>query len=187
MKRGTPRSVLRAACAVALLLGSALASPAADDAAARERLRSERAAIEARFEQRERDCSAGAAATACVESTRRARREALVPVRREEAEFAAARRRLRADERAAAREARLAAVPRPAPAPRPVRAAAPVSKLERAAREARSLQAYEERQRSAQAHRDAVAERQAKRAQRAGPAASSAPLPLPLTAPDVTR
>ena len=146
-----------------ILLGvafSVLAAPA-DDAAARTRLRAERAALQAQFESAERDCVARDAARNCVDSARRVQRAALAPLRREEAALDAEQRRTQALARAAARAA-------PSPA-----------QPDRDRREERSRQAYEARQRAAQAHRDSVAQRQAGAASTAEGNKPAAPLPVP--------
>ncbi|MEO6408971.1 MAG: hypothetical protein ABIO45_09495 [Burkholderiaceae bacterium] len=151
---------------VASLLGMACgvgALAADNDAAARARLRTERVALQAQFDQRERDCIALAAPGTCIDAVRRERRAALAPLRGEEGALEAAQRRQQALARAAAR-----------PSPSGVQ-------VERAQREERSRQAYEARQRAAQAHRDAAAQRQAKAAS-AAKDKPVAPLPVPAAA-----
>ena len=145
---------------IAGLLVLAGSVSAADDAAARTRLRNEQTALQAQFDQRERDCMARAAPRACIDAARRERRAALAPLRREEGVLDAAQRRQQALARAAAR-----------PSPSAVQAV-------RTQREERSRQAYVARQRAAQAHRDAAAQRQAKAAS-AAKEKPVAPLPVP--------
>jgi hypothetical protein len=80
------------------VLGAAAAhaQAPADDSAARERLLRERAAVQARYAQREADCRTRFAVTDCLNDAKRARRDALAPLRREEIALDDAQRRRRA-------------------------------------------------------------------------------------------
>ena len=196
------------ACAATLCLGSAAATTStatpAPDAAERQRISSERQAVEARFEAAQRDCAGRFLVNDCLDNARQARRLALEPLQRQQHLLDDARRRARAADRLQAIQARDAA-PRPGasaapaasvPSPNAAAAAAPASgpALRRAVRspanvaaadaqarqrQARAQQralAAEARQQAVQARQQAVQARNARRDAKK-PAAAGLPVP----------
>ena len=182
--------------AAVVLLSAQAAEPVAGDAAERERLARDRAAVEAAHAQRLRDCQGRFAVTPCIEEARAARRESLAGLRRQQALLDEAQRKQRAAARMAAIREKVGAeesrrseparaapaqkapmrvvAPRAgkaAPAPAPASAASGV----REASEARQRARFEERQHEAQAHREEAQRRAAERAKSGKP--PSAPLP----------
>lgn len=186
---------------------AAASAPAAAGSPAdeRERIARERAEVRAAFAKQEAACRERFVVTPCIDAARRAQREALSRLNREEAVLGDEQRRERAAQRARtirerisaddalrSREAaRAASAARPAErgelaespgrAPHPLqhRAGAPetpASAAERQARERESVRQREEQRRALQAHREAVEQRNARRAA-SGKAA--APLPVP--------
>ena len=85
--------------ALALALLALPAAHAAEDQAERERLKAERTAIEARFNEQEKACRARFAVTDCVKDAQRERNAALGNVRRQERILNDAERKQRAAER----------------------------------------------------------------------------------------
>lgn len=193
---------------IATLLLTSAALPAfaqLDQSAERERLRAQRAEIEARFALEREGCEQRFAVNACVDEAKQRRSAGLHPLQRREIELDAAQRKARAaaqqervaerNREAASEEGRkrtevLLAPPRqPAAqaAPRPPRAApeahaeaykAQVAKAERDAKHNRERLA--ERQREQKAHLLALEERQRRRA--ADGKKPAAPLPPPAKA-----
>lgn len=160
----------------------------ADDATERERLRGERAAVEARFDAAERECATRFAVTDCNDAASAERRAALARLRSAELALDKTERQRRAAQRTAAirekevlQERRLAAPPAAAaPASAAASAVAPRFRLRvpeaptgagrprpTPADEARHRAAYEEKLRAAEEHRQAVERRNAERAARA--------------------
>jgi hypothetical protein len=191
------RAIVLLAVSVVALVAQA-AEPSARDVAERQRIASERAAVEAAYAQRRSDCETRFAVTPCIEQARAARRESLGHLRRQEGLLDEAQRKQRAAERMAAIRQKVSAEearqrepvrskPREAPmrvvAPRAGKAAptpaAPASAASaaRAAAEARSRARYEARQQEAQKLREAAELRAAQRARSTKP--PSAPLPPP--------
>ena len=203
-----PRSRLlrRGLLAGALALGAAGTVPAqdqaADEARTTERIRAERAAADATYERKARECAQHFVVTSCVEAARAERHATQIRLDREQQALDEARRQRRAEERekaiasktagdeAQAREAaaRARSEARPA-ASAPVRAAPlPASgaasrtakpvpdAAQRAEQEARARRAYELKQLQAEAHRREVEQRNAERARKTNP---GAPLPVP--------
>jgi len=171
----------------------------------RARLSREKAALEARFETRDKECRQRFVVSSCVEEARRERRTALDGVRSRERVLDEARRRDRAEARraelaakaaddarrdveraaraasaATKAEARAAAPEkRPASAPTRSRRTQPANgetAAVRQAREERSRAAFTLRQQQAQAHRQEAEAKAAQRLQKRPPAK---PLPLP--------
>ena len=122
---------LLAACA---LIAALPARAAGDDDAERSRIASERAAVEATFAARERECRERFVVTSCVDDARRERRRGLDALRARQLQLDEARRRERTAERRAElaakaaedarrdqeRAARAASAPAPREAPRPL-------------------------------------------------------------------
>jgi hypothetical protein len=84
---------------MAALLTVAQAATADDDAAERARITAERAAVEARLVERERECATRFVVTACVEDAQREQRAALASLRQQQALLDEAQRKQRAAER----------------------------------------------------------------------------------------
>lgn len=185
-------------------VSSAIANAAVTETQATERarIRSERAAAEARFTASEKECRARFVVTACVDDARQVRRDTLSRLRREESVLEdEVRKQKTADrlrqldenrEREQARQrdsasperrdaARAAAAPqakvRPPKEASPPAASAPV--VNRSAEEARNRAAFEARRDAADAHREKIETRNAERAVRGKVAA---PLPAPSAA-----
>jgi colicin import membrane protein len=187
--------------AAAWTAGAALAAEALDAAAERERIRLERAAVEARYKQGELACRERFAVTGCVTDLQTQRREALAPLRQREIELDEAKRKADAEENARRLEAkRAAAQSKPVPEPR-VESAPGASAARSAASavsspSARALRrsqtaddaaaaaaratAQQRRLSEAAAHRQAVEQRNAERAARGK---KSTPLPVPAALP----
>ncbi len=187
---------------LALALSTAVQADApASDASERERIKAERAAVEAVYLQQVQACSTRFAVTSCVNEARAQRHAALAQLERRQRVLDDALRAQRAAERTQAIDAKVGAQearrreeaardpganrrPRdePKPAPAPASAAAPraakaaSSSAERAEQEARARRAYELKQEQAEAHRQDVERRNQQRARKAKPAA---PLPVP--------
>jgi hypothetical protein len=169
----------------------------ADDAAAeRQRIRAERAQVQARYADTVRECNRRFVVTSCVEGARAERRQALNRLSNQELVLDQAERRQRAAQRAAdirAKQAHDEAAPRALPralaAPEPASAPRLHLRVPRAPtsaghppklspqEEARNRAAFEQRQREAEAHRESVERRNAERAAKAKQ--PSRPLPLP--------
>ncbi len=187
------------ACAATLCLGSAAATTStptpAPDAAERQRISSERQAVEARFEAAQRDCAGRFLVNDCLDNARQARRMALEPLQRQQHLLDDARRRARAAERLQAIQARDAAprsgasaapaasVPSPnaaaaAPASAPVRRAVrSPANVAAADTQARQRQARaQQRALAAEARQQAV---QARNARRDAKKQAAAGLPVP--------
>lgn len=81
------------------MTGLAAAAWAQSDAAERDRIRRERADVEAAFAAQERDCQERFAVTACVDDARRSRRSALAELRRQVTVLDEEQRRQRAERR----------------------------------------------------------------------------------------
>jgi hypothetical protein len=182
------------------LSAAAWAEAPADDSAERERIRAERAAVEATYLQQLEVCSKRFVVTSCVDAARGQRHAAVTELDRQQRLLDEARRTQRAAERQQAidskvggEEARLReeaardrsatrrASGEPGTAPTPAsaapRAARPASTpAERAAQEERARQAFDLKQQRAEAHRQEVARRNQERALKANP---GAPLPTP--------
>ncbi len=170
------------AVAATLALACAGLAAAATASAQPDAIAVERAAVEAKFERRGRECADPAAPAGCRQAVRRERRAALAPLLQHQAEREAAQRRQRAAERDASHAARVAEV-KPPPsirAPKPTAAGAR-TRPDREAAEARSRAAFEARQQAAARHREAVALRSSRVAGSAS-TPKSAPLPLPASA-----
>jgi colicin import membrane protein len=194
-----------AACLPALPVWSV--DPPADEVQRRERLGTERAAAQARYEAAVRECERAFAVTGCVERARAERRVTFDRITKEEAMLDDAQRRRRAEERrqriaqkqqeAAARAAASAPDMRsrqprqiapPASAPRASHRAEPRSReaaaAEAAAAKQRAAQAQRRRERAA-AHEEAVRQRNEK--ERAEGKPPAAPLPVPSASAAPTR
>jgi colicin import membrane protein len=184
-----------------------------DDSAERTRITAERAAVEARFAERERECASRFVVTACVEEAQREQRAALTALRQQQSLLDEAQRKQRAAERLdrlskphknepqaheaaaprVARQARAASLlNEPLPQPKASKAArprkpetlkVPVDPLARRAREAGRQADFAARTQAAQAHRQAVEQRQAERLKKKGSAAQPLPLPAGAAAP----
>jgi colicin import membrane protein len=189
---------------VGCALGAALApawtaDPTTDDTQRRERLGTERAAAQARYDSAARECQNTFAVTGCMNQAKSERRSTLDRIAREEATLDDAQRRRRAEERrqriaqkqqaassraaASAPDVRLRAPRQLSPsasAPRPSRRAEPRSPQAEAAEAAeakqRAEQAQQRRERAA-AHEEAVRQRNEK--ERASGKPPAAPLPVP--------
>ena len=169
----------------------------------RERIATERTAVETAFSARERECQTRFIVTSCVEKARLDRRDALAQLRRQDAVLDEAQRRQRAAQRVEAIRTKIsneeARQPKPstrergnlAPKPAPAitgkaRHADAASRALPAASEAdrrgpqgsNKAAAFEARKQASQAHRDAVARRNAQKSAKAEKAA----LPLPSAA-----
>lgn len=184
----------------------AAAPGAAPESVERDRIARERADVQATFAKQEADCQTRFVVTPCVDAARKAEREALARLRRQEVLLDEQARRQRAAERTAAirssvsadearrREEAAAAsgaaapvrveraelVDSPGPAERPRRELpidAPASAAARQALEQQNIERNEAQRRAIQAHRESVEERNAKRAASTKPPA--APLPVP--------
>jgi hypothetical protein len=187
---------------VALLLAAAArggwAGPTAEQAAEREAIRSERAAVEARYRAAERECRERFVVASCIEEQKALEREALAELRRRELALDDAVRRADAEEAARRVQAKQAEIDRRAPASRAragaasqpqAREAAPLASAPAAAAPRRSptaedpakaaerAQAQQRRASEAQARREAAERRNAQRA--AKQKAPAAPLPVP--------
>lgn len=184
------------------LAGPARADAAADDAKQRERIRTEREAVQATYRQQVEECNTRFVVTSCVDAARAQRHAALDKLDKQQLVLDEARRAQRAAERTEAIESKVSgeearrreeaarersATRRDAPAdaakpaasaasaaPRAARAAS--TPAERAQSEARARRAYELKQLQAEAHRQEVARRNQERAKKANP---GAPLPVP--------
>jgi len=200
-----------------LIVLAALASAAApslattDAAAERERIARERAEVQAALTKQEAACQERFVVTPCVEAARKAEREALARLRRQEVLLDEQQRKQRAAERAqairnsiSADEARRRDESATATASAPVRVeraelVETPSRVERARRELpvaerptdaaarrtaeqEHIERYEADRRAAQAHREAVEQRNAKRAA-SGKAAAPLPVPPGASAP----
>jgi len=200
-----------------LIVLAALASAAApslattDAAAERERIARERAEVQAALSKQEAACQERFVVTPCVEAARKAEREALARLRRQEVLLDEQQRKQRAAERAqairnsiSADEARRRDESATATASAPVRVeraelVETPSRVERARRELpvaerptdaaarrtaeqEHIERYEADRRAAQAHREAVEQRNAKRAA-SGKAAAPLPVPPGASAP----
>ncbi|MFY9513991.1 MAG: hypothetical protein WAQ05_23765, partial [Rubrivivax sp.] len=128
---GTPaarQSRLRGACWAAAVLGPLVCAPAAwandDIAAERERITTERRAIEAAFADEAAACRQRFVVTPCVDAVRRRQREALEPLRQQELLLVQDERQRRAAQRAGAVETRQAEIAARGPAS-PAAVAAP--------------------------------------------------------------
>jgi hypothetical protein len=157
----------------------------ADDAAQRQELKRQRAAIEAQHAQREEACRKQFVVTPCLEKVRVDKQTALESVRTHELALDEAERRQRAEAQAQrvadkAKEARARdGAPASAPAsPKASRVKSPkvanprapkASEPERGPAEKREREAFDARQREIQAHREAVNKRNAERAVRKPP------------------
>ena len=175
----------------ALVVAVAPARAVDDDSAQRERIVAERAAAEATFAERARDCRERFAVSACLLGAQRDRSAALAKLRRQELLLDEALRKQRAAERIGAIGAKTARpsneareikvrAPRAAESPPSPHLAASAVAIDRKAQEAARKAAFEARHRAAQAHRDAAAQREAERIKK-GKAAK--PLPAPASAP----
>lgn len=133
---------------LALALAAAPAAWAQDDAAERARIASERAAVEAQFTRRQRDCNALFAVNDCISRATREKNAALANLRRQERALDDAERRSRAAERLQSQQERLS----------------PERQREEEERRARALEDHRERQ-----------QRAAEKAARRPAAAASAP------------
>ena len=198
-----------------LMLGLVIASgagadePLPDD---RARIARERAAIEATWVARERECVARFVVTSCVEDAQRARRAGLAELRRQEIVLDEAQRRERAAARLESLEKKLRQRPEPAPrvrepkaprsAPEPadtadrsparrapkaspqaeLRRREPVTPEDRRQGDAARAAAFAERAEAARLRREAVERRNAERATQ-GKHARPLPLPAGASAP----
>ncbi|HEX7440296.1 MAG TPA: hypothetical protein VF319_09375 [Caldimonas sp.] len=194
-------SSIRSVLALTLLLACAISRPAdaalAGDPPVRDRqhIADERAAAEARFGERQRECLERFVATPCIDAAKRDRRETLARLRREQSQLDDSLRKARAADRNEAIRKRQGeeAVREEAPAkgraprepPRPasaaLRAEAPavgraISAAQRSEQEARNRASFEAARDAAEAHRAEVEARNARREAKHKPAA---PLPLP--------
>lgn len=191
----------RLALALALLLTGAIARPAIAPAAGdppvrdQQRIADERAAAEAHFGERQRECLERFVATPCVDAAKRERRETLSRLRREQNQLDDSQHKARAaDRNAAIRKGQDAEAVREEASvkgrvPRePSRPASAASRADAAAagrairgpqrseQEARSRATFDAAQRAAEAHRAEVEARNARHEAKHKPAA---PLPLP--------
>jgi colicin import membrane protein len=166
--------------------GAAMADDAAPERAERDRIRLERVQVEAAFNARETECRRRFVVTPCLDAARRARREAMEGLRRQEAVLDEAQRKQRAAQRiedirnkvsgddakrsdAQGRSARTqqrmseaAARPASPASAAPMHARTPVApnRASSAAGAERRID-YEKRQAAAQEHREAVERRNA--------------------------
>ena len=184
---------------------SAYAGVTEKQASERARIRTERAAAEARFTAREQECRTRFVVTACIDDARQTRRDALSTLRREESVLEdEVRKQKTADrlreleqnrEREQARQRESTLPQRRDDAPSAVSpqvkirapkgtSAAPASApaADRTAEEARSKAAFEARRSIADAHRQKIEARNAERAAR-GKAALPLPAPSGASAP----
>ena len=189
-------------------IGLAPAAEPTGDAAERERISTERAAVETRFAEQRLACQQNFVVTSCVDEVRRREREALGSLRRQESLLDETQRRQRAAERAAAIRVKISAeedrqrapapqgdlplqtvAPRVGPAaraasePKPAATPGPTaaqreSRGSRELRESRGRARFEARQSEAREHREAAQRRSVERARQDRPAA-----PLPSVAP----
>lgn len=163
----------------------------ADDSAEKERLKKERAAVEAEYARQELACHQQFAVNACLEKARIERQKALQTVRTQELAIEDAERRERTqaqaerlNKKAQAAQERKPAEPRQAKPPRPApnKAAKPpspkASAPDRSAHEKEQREAFEARQSEIKAHREEVEKHNAERAKRKKPQ----PLPVPASA-----
>ena len=175
--------------------GAAMADDAASERAERDRIRLERGQVEAAFNARETECRRRFVVTPCLDAARRARREAMEGLRRQEAVLDEAQRKQRAAQRiedirnkvsgddakrsdAQGRSARTqqrlseaAARPASAASAAPMHARTPVApNRASSAAEAERRVEYEKRQAAAQEHREAVERRSAEHAKTGKPA-----------------
>jgi len=177
----------------------------AQAAAEHDRIARERAEVQATYAKQEAACQEGFVVTPCLEAARKAQRDGLARLRRQEVLLDEEQRKQRAAQRmqsirsnlesqnarptaptppGAAAEARAASKAERAPSPpsttldeRRANAEERAREVEaRRAQEPANVERYEERQREIEAHRRAVEERNAKR-QASGK--KSAPLPMP--------
>ena len=193
MKRAIARLVAAGLLSALPALGPGLAVAArpAADADERERIASERAAVETRSAEQRLACQQNFVVTSCVDEVRRHEREALGSLRRQEAVLDETLRRQRAAERIATIRAKVSAeedrqrelaanprhdrpvqmvtapradpVARAASAPHPAATPA-LTAAQREARESRSRERFETRQSGAREHREAAQRRSALRA-----------------------
>ncbi len=84
---------------LAMLMSAGQVTAANDDVADRARITAERAAVEARFAEREHECASRFVVTACVEDARREQRAALASLRQQQTLLDEAQRKQRAAER----------------------------------------------------------------------------------------
>jgi len=196
----------------AVWAGVAATSHAATSAAAeRERIARERADVRAALAKQEAACQERFVVTPCIEAARRAEREALARLRRQEVLLDEQARKQRAADRAqairdgvSADEARRREESSAATASAPVRveraelaetpthidrpqrelptSPRPIDAAARRAAEQQHIERYEADRRAAQAHREAVELRNAKRAA-SGKAAAPLPVPSGASAP----
>jgi hypothetical protein len=196
---------------LAALASAAAPSLATTDAAERDRIARERAEVQAALTKQEAACQERFVVTPCVEAARKAEREALARLRRQEVLLDEQQRKQRAAERAqairnsiSADEARRRDESGAATASAPVRVeraelVETPSRVERARRELpigerpadaatrrtaeqEHIERYDADRRAAQAHREAVEQRNAKRAA-SGKAAAPLPVPPGASAP----
>jgi len=154
-------ALVRAVSVVSLLIGAGLVAAqvptVADLRSERDRIAHERAAAEARFKERQRECLTRFVATSCVEDAKRARRETIGRLRNEQIVLEESDRRARAAARTEAIRKKTEAAasrsdqavdetsrepksPRPERPPRAVRSAEAASAVEgRSARQGKSL------------------------------------------------
>jgi hypothetical protein len=195
--------LLRAGLLALWCIGAVAQTTPPEDAAQRERIAAQRAAVQSRYDDAVRACAAEFAVTACVDRARAERRAALEVLSREQAALDASVREHRAAERsrrvedkqrsAAQRAAAQASAPaQETPAPRPP--PAPAASAARAARpadaQARAAEAAaaaaqrraeaERRREKAEAHAEEVRRRNAERAAKKPPAAPLPPASTPL-------
>lgn len=195
--------VRRARLAMLLLVGAAFgagAAPTADQAAGRAAIRTERAAVEARYQAGVQQCRDQFVVASCLDEQKAQRRHALAELRQRELALDEAVRKAEADEAARRVEAKQAELDRRTPRPQAHAPAAstPLSARQaptsaasqaeaRARRNARAAeeaaaaatraQAQQRRASEAEARREAAERRNAERAAKGKPPA--APLPVP--------
>ncbi len=134
------------ACTLALF--AALPAQAQDDAAERERIKSERAAAEARFADEERACRARFAVTDCLDKATRTRNARLAELRRQERLLNDADRKRRAAERQKQLDERNTPERQKEAAERRARALAEQQEREKAAAEKAAKRAADEAERA---------------------------------------
>ena len=196
-----PSAIVGVAISAALgNVAHAIATTPAQAAAEHERIARERAEVTATYNKQEAACLEGFVVTPCLEAARKAQRDGLARLRRQEVLLDEEQRKARAAQRMQSIQNNQEAQSQRPTAPTPPGAAAskaermpapPSNTLEerraaaaerereaklRRGQEAGNVERYEQRQREAEAHRREVEERNAKRK---ASGKKSAPLPVP--------
>lgn len=181
-----------------LLAAAAQAAEPAEAQAERQRIKSERAVVEAAYKQAEADCRRRFAVSGCITEAQTQRREAQAGLRQRELVLDEAKRKAEAEEDQRRIEAKRAeAASKPSPVPRaasaPAKTAAAAASVPLASGRARGISktgddateaaarvaAQQRRLAEAAAHRQEVEQRNAERAARGK---KSSPLPVPSAA-----